>query len=225
MIAITTEIKSRCFKEYEKHRLYNTLRKPFGDKKDEIKETFKKWLDENVLGKVLDQDLMELGRKPYCTRSTSRFLITPSEFGLPDDYIGIPNLSKLKVSLKFEFQSTSYKYAIPSNTYSVDITSAIIKKCGPEIIEQVKYFLYEIAKAEYDFNFYGVGTFVKPEYYGYSSYGLFRDLRTWGNLYSKSPEMFEQLYKMSEGKVFEEDEEKQEPEKKLLSELKTSLGY
>jgi hypothetical protein len=89
----------------------------------------------------------------------------------------------------------------------------------------VKYFLYEIAKAEYDYDFYGVGTFVKPEYYGYSSYGLFRDLRTWGNLYSKSPEMFEQLYKMSEGKVFEEDEEKQEPEKKLLSELKTSLGY
>jgi hypothetical protein len=30
---------------------------------------------------------------------------------------------------------------------------------------------------------------------------------------------------MSEGKVFEEDEEKQEPEKKLLSKLKTSLGY
>ena len=88
----------------------------------------------------------------------NRFLITPSEFGLPDDYIGIPNLSKLKVSLKFEFQSTSYKYAVPSNTYSVDITSAIIKKCGPEIIEQVKYFLYEIAKAEYDFDFYGVGT-------------------------------------------------------------------
>ena len=225
MIAVTTEIKSRCFKEYEKHRLYNILRKPFEDKKDEIKETFKKWLDENVLGKILDQDLMELGRKPYCTRSTNRFLITPSEFGLPDDYIGIPNLSKLKVSLKFEFQSTSYKYAVLSNTYSVDITSAIIKKCGPEIIEQVKYFLYEIAKAEYDFNFYGVGTFVKPEYYGYSNYGLFRDLRTWGNLYSKSPEMFEQLYKMSEGKVFEEDEEKQEPEKKLLSELKTSLGY
>jgi hypothetical protein len=216
MIAVTTEIKSRCFKEYEKHRLYNTLRKPFGDKKDEIKDTFKNWLDENVLGKVLDQDLMELGRKPYCTRSTNRFLITPSEFGLPDDYIGIPNLSKLKVSLKFEFQSTSYKYAVPGNTYNVDITSAIIKKCGPEIIEQVKYFLYEIAKAEYDFDFYGVGTFVKPEYYGYSSYGLFRDLRTWGNLYSKSPEMFEQLYKMSEGKVFEEDEEKT---KKVLTQI------
>lgn len=225
MITLTTEIKSRCFKEYEKHRLYNTLRKPFGDKKDEIKETFKKWLDENVLGKVLDQDLMELGKKPYCTRSTNRFLITPAEFELPEEYIGIPNLSKLKVSLKFEFPSTSYKYAVPSNIYSVDITSAIIKKCGPEIIEQVKYFLYEIAKAKYDFDFYGVGTFVKPEYYGYSSYGLFRDLRTWGNLYSKSPEMFEQLYKMSEGKVFEEDEEKQEPEKKLLLELKTSLGY
>lgn len=225
MITLTTEIKSRCFKEYEKHRLYITLRKPFGDKKDEIKETFKKWLDENVLRKVLDQDLMELGRKPYCTRSTSRFLITPSEFGLPNDYIGIPNLSKLKVSLEFEFQSASYKYAVPNNIYNVDITSAIIKKCEPEIIEQVKYFLYEIAKAEYDFDFYGVGTFVKPEYHGYSSYGLFRDLRTWGNLYSKSPEMFEQLYKMSEGKVFEEDEEKQEPEKKLLSELKTSLGY
>lgn len=225
MIAVTTEIKSRCFKEYEKHRLYNTLRKPFEDKKDEIKGTFKKWLDENVLGKVLDQDLIELGRKPYCIRSTSCFLITPAEFGLPEDYIGIPNLSKLKVSLKFEFQSSVYKYATDGKNYSVDITSAIIKNCGPEIIEQVKYFLYERAKAEYDFDFYGVGTFVKPEYYGYSSYGFFRDLRTWGNLYSKSPEMFEQLYKMSEGKVFEEDEEKQEPEKKLLSELKTSLGY
>ena len=225
MIAITTEIKSRCFKEYEKHRLYNTLRKPFGDKKDEIKETFKKWLDKNVMPKVLDPDLVELGKKPYCIRSTSRFLITPSEFGLPNDYIGIPNLSKLKVSLKFEFQSSEYKYAEDGKTFLVDITSAIIKKCEPEIIEQVKYFLYEIAKAEYDFDFYGVGTFVKPEYYGYSSYGIFRDLRTWGNLYSKSPEMFEQLYKMSEGKVFEEDEEKQEPEKKLLSELKTSLGY
>ena len=225
MITITTEIKSRCFKEYEKHRLYNALKKPFGDKKDEIRETFKKWLDENVMEKILDPDLVELGNKPYCIRSTNRFLITPSQFGLPDDYIGIPNLSKLKVSLKFEFQSSNYRYAVPGSTFVVDITSAIIKKCGPEIIEQVKYFLYEIAKAEYDFDFYGVGTFVKPEYYGYSSYGLFRDLRTWGNLYSKSPEMFEQLYKMSEGKVFEEDEEKQEPEKKLLSELKTSLGY
>ena len=121
MIAITTEIKSRCFKEYEKYRLYNTLRKPFGDKKDEIKEAFKKWLDENVLGKVLDQDLMELGRKPYCTHSTSSFLITPNEFRLPDDYIGIPNLSKLKVSLKFDFQSSVYKYATDGKNYSIDI--------------------------------------------------------------------------------------------------------
>ena len=225
MITITTEIKSRCFKEYEKHRLYNTLRKPFGDKKDKIRETFKMWIDENVMAKVLDPDLVELGKKPYCIRSTSRFLITPTEFGLPEEYIGIPNLSKLKVSLKFDFQSSNYKYATDGKNYGIDITSAILKKCEPGIIEQVKYFLYEMAKAEYDFDFYGVGTFVKPEYYGYSSYGLFRDLRTWGNLWSKSPEMFEQLYKMSEGKVFEEDEEKQEPEKKLLSELKTSLGY
>ena len=138
MIAITTEIRSRCFKEYERHRLYNTLRKPFGDKKNEIKETFEKWLDENVLGKVLDQDLMELGRKPYCIRSTSRFFITPSEFGIPNDYIGIPNFSELKVSLKFDFQSTSYKYAVPSNIYSVDITAAIIMNNQQEIIEQVK---------------------------------------------------------------------------------------
>ena len=225
MITLTTEIKSRCFKEYEKHRLYNALKKPFGDKKDEIRETFKKWLDENVMAKVLDPDLVELGKKPYCTRSTSRFLITPSQFGLPDDYIGIPNLSKLKVSLKFDFQSSVYKYATDGKNYSIDITSAILKKCEPEIIEQVKYFLYEQAKAAYDYDFYGVGTFVKPEYYGYSTYGLFRDLKTWGNLYSKSPEMFEMLYKMAEGKEFSEDEEKQDPEKKLLSELKTSLGY
>jgi len=225
MITITTEIKSRCFKEYEKHRLYNTLRKPFGDKKDEIREMFKMWIDENVMAKVLDPDLVELGKKSNCICSTNRFLITPTEFGLPEENMGVPNLSKLKVSLKFDFQSSNYKYATDGKNYSIDITSAILKKCEPEIIEQVKYFLYEMAKAEYDFDFYGVGTFVKPEYYGYSSYGLFRDLRTWGNLYSKSPEMFEQLYKMSEGKVFEEDEEKQEPEKKLLSELKTSLGY
>ena len=225
MITLTTEIKSRCFKEYEKHRLYNALKKPFGDKKDEIRETFKKWLDENVMAKVLDPDLVELGKKPYCTRSTSRFLITPSQFGLPDDYIGIPNLSKLKVSLKFDFQSSVYKYATDGKNYSIDITSAILKKCEPEIIEQVKYFLYEQAKAAYDYDFYGVGTFVKPEYYGYSTYGLFRDLKTWGHLYSKSPEMFEMLYKMAEGKEFSEDEEKQDPEKKLLSELKTSLGY
>ena len=189
MITITTEIKSRCFKEYEKHRLYNALRKPFGDKKDEIRETFKMWIDENVMAKVLDPDLVELGKKPYCIRSTNRFLITPTEFGLPEEYMGIPNLSKLKVSLKFDFQSSNYKYATYGKNYSIDITSAILKKCEPEIIEQVKYFLYEMAKAEYDFDFYGVGTFVKPEYYGYSSYGLFRDLRTWGNLYSKSPEM------------------------------------
>jgi hypothetical protein len=46
MITLTTEIKSRTFKEYEKQRLYNELRKPFGDKMEEIKKTFKEWLDE-----------------------------------------------------------------------------------------------------------------------------------------------------------------------------------
>ena len=224
MITITTEIKSRCFKEYEKHRLYNILRKPFEDKKNEIRETFKKWIDENVMGKVLDPDLVELGEKPYCIHYTRNFLITPTKFGLSEEYVGIPNLSKLKVSLRFEFQSSNYKYATDGKNYSIDITSSILKKCEPEIIEQVKYFLYEMAKAEYDFDFYGVGTFVKPEYYG-SSYGLFRDLRTWGNLYLRSPEMFEQLYKMSEGKELKVDEESLSPEKKLLSELKTSLGY
>ena len=221
MITLTTEIKSRTFKEYEKQRLYNELRKPFGDKKEEIKKTFKEWLDENVMMKVLNSDLMTLGKKPYCIRSTDRFLITPKELGLDETYAGKPG-SKLKTSLKFEFRSDNYKYAVDGKTYSIDITSAILRNCSPEIIEQVKYFLYECAKADYEFDFYGIGTFVKPEEYAYSNYyGIFRDVKTWGNLWSRDPEMFKVLYKMEEGKEIEIVE----PEKKLLSELKTSLGY
>ena len=225
MITLTTEIKSRCFKEYEKHRLYEELREPFKEKRDEIRETFKKWLEEKVLPKVLDQDLMELGKKPYCVRSTDHFIITPQQFGLPEEYTGKPEDKRARSSLKFEYRSANYKYAVPGSIYYVDITSDIIKKCEPEIIEQVKYFLYEHAKATFDYDYYGIGTFVKPEYYSYSRYGIFMDIRTWGNLYSKSPEMFEKLYKMSEGKELKEDEESLSPEKKLLSELKTSLGY
>ena len=222
MITLTTEIKSRTFKEYEKQRLYNELRKPFGDKKEEIKKTFKEWLDENVMMKVLNPDLMTLGNKPYCIRSTDRFLITPKELGLNETYTGKPG-SKMKTNLKFEFRSNNYKYAVDEKTYLIDITLAILRNCSPEIIEQVKYFLYECAKADYEFDFYGTGTFVKPdEEYSYSNYyGIFRDVKTWGNLWSRDPEMFKVLYKMEEGKEIEIVE----PEKKLLSELKTSLGY
>jgi hypothetical protein len=221
MITLTTEIKSRTFKEYEKQRLYNELRKPFENKKEEIKKTFKEWLDENVMMKVLNPDLMTLGKKPYCIRSTDRFLITPKELGLDETYTGKPG-SKMKTNLKFEFRSDNYKYAVDGKTYLIDITLAILRNCSPEIIEQVKYFLYECAKADYEFDFYGIGTFVKPEEYGYSNYyGIFRDVKTWGNLWSRDPEMFKVLYKMEEGKEIEIVE----PEKKLLSELKTSLGY
>lgn len=223
MITLTTEIKSRCFKEYEKHKLFGIIREPVGKKRDEIREAFKKWLDENVMPKILNPDLKELGKKPYCKRSTSRYLITPSQFGLEVDYVGNPEFSKLRVSLKFEFLS-DYKYSIPDHEFCIDITSEILKKCTPEMIEQVKYFLYEQAKSVYDYNFFGVGTFVRPNYGGYG-YGLFDEIRTWGNLYSKSPEMFEKLYKMTEGKELSEEDENLDPEKKLLFKLKTTLGY
>jgi hypothetical protein len=75
MITLTTEIKSRRFKEYEKERLFKKLREPYDKKKDEVTENFRKYLDENVMGVVLDQDLRDLGEKPYCKRYTNRFLI------------------------------------------------------------------------------------------------------------------------------------------------------
>jgi hypothetical protein len=221
MITLTTEIKSRTFKEYEKRRLYGALRKPFGEKREEIKKTFREWLDENVMMKVLDPDLMTLGKKPYCARSIDRFWINPKELGLNETYTKKPEY-KIKTSLKFEFRSDNYKYAADIKTYSIDITSAILRNCSPEIIEQVKYFLYECAKADYEFEFYGVGTFVKPAEYSYSNnYGIFRDVKTWGNLWLRDPEMFKVLYKLVEGKEIE----MVDPEKKLLSELKISLGY
>ena len=223
MITLTAELKSRSFKEYEKRRLFNVLRKPLKDRQDEVADMFKKWLEENVMPRVLDQDFVELGKKPYCIRTTNRFTISPTELGLDEVYIGNPNYSNLKTSLKFEFLSNAYKYATDGKNFSIDITSGI-KTCTSDIIEQVKYFLYEQAKAKYDYTFYGVGTFVVPEYWG-CSYGVFRDIRTWGNLWSKSPEMFEQLYKITEGKELKENHETLDPEKKLLSELKISLGY
>lgn len=225
MITLTTEIKSRCFRECDKQMLYNRLREPFREKMNEVKNNFKDWLDENVMSKVLDPDLSELGNKPYCVRSTSRFIITPKELGLEETYIGLPNLGKLCSSLKFEHQSKKYSCAVDGNTYTINITNAILKKCTPEVIEQVKYFLFENAKADFDFTYYGVGTFVKPDCYSSSHYGVFRDLKTWGNLYTKNPEMFETLYKMLEGKEFKEEKKEIEPERRLLLDLKTSLGY
>jgi hypothetical protein len=113
-----------------------------------------------------------------------------------------------------------------SSVYVVDITEAIVKKCPKEVIDQIKFFLFEEAKAQFDYTFFGVGTYIKPEYYNsYGYYGIFPGLNTWGNLYSKSPEAFEMLYKSQEGKMPKEDVVKVEPEKKLLSELKTALGY
>ena len=226
MITLTTEIKSRHFKEYEKERLFNMLRKPYDDKRNEVTENFRKYLDENVMGVVLDQDLRDLGEKPYCKRYTNRFLISPSEFGLPDVYEGLPNYKKCSTALKFEHRSDCYKVAVDQSIYVVNITEAIIKKCPKEVIDQIKFFMFEDAKAQFDYAYYGVGTFVKPEYYSsYSYHGIFPGLNTWGNLYSKSPEAFEILYKFQEGKTPKEDVVKVEPEKKLLSELKTALGY
>jgi hypothetical protein len=226
MITLTTEIKSRRFKEYEKERLFKKLREPYDKKRDEVTENFRKYLDENVMGVVLDPDMKDLGEKPYCKRRTDRFLISPSEFGLPDTYEGLPNYKKCSTALKFEHRSDHYNVAVDQSIYVVNITKAIIKKCPKEVIDQIKFFLFEEAKAQFDYTFFGVGTYIKLEYYNsYGYYGIFPGLNTWGNLYSKSPEAFEMLYKSQEGKMPKEDVVKVEPEKKLLSELKTALGY
>lgn len=225
MITLTTEIRSKRFREIEKERLYRHLRIPAEDKRDEIEKNFMEFLDNNVIGDVVEPDLLELGGKPYCKKSTSRFSITPGAFSLDTHYRGIPNEGSCKTSLVFEYTSSKYKRAIDSNNYTIDVSDTIIKKCSAEIIEQIKYFLFETAKARFEVTYYGVGTFVKPVCYNYSMYGLFRDIGTWGNLYNKDPKMFEMLYKMYMGKDIKEDTDIITPEKKLLTELKTALGY
>lgn len=220
----TTEIKSRTFKDFEKWNLYNLLRKPYSEKMESIISSFISFLDDNVLGKVLDTDLLELGMKPYCYRCTSYFMISPDPFGLEKEYVGKPNYSKCSNPLSFSFSSKKYKYAINSASKStIDISEMILEKCPTEIIEQIKYSLVEIAKARYDFNYYGLDTFVYPKAGLYQRSEVFSNLRTWGNLYSNSPEMYRILYEMVEGKKSGDKEIL--PEIKLLNELKFALGY
>lgn len=219
----TTEMRGRTFKDFEKWNLYNRLRKPYSEKMESIISSFISFLEDNVLGKVLDPDFLELGVKPYCYRSISSFIISPDPFRLEKEYVGKPDYSKCSYTLSFQFSSKKYRYATSSKIFTIDISEMILEKCPTEIIEQIKYSLVEIAKARYDFNYYGLGTFVYPKNVSYQRSGIFSNLKTWGNLYSNSPEMYEVLYEMVEGKKPKDKE--MLPELKLLNELKFALGY
>ena len=110
MINLTTEIRSRRFNEYEKNRLFGILIDPFLKKRDEWRNNFIDFLDKNVLKLVLDPDLIELGKKPYCSIPKSCFRIDPSSFGLEDYYVGKSEFKTCKTHLGFEFYSKTIKY-------------------------------------------------------------------------------------------------------------------
>lgn len=220
MITLTTEIKSRTLRECDRYWLYNKIRRPFYEKKEEFHKAFADWVDKNILTDILNPDLLKLGEKPYCARCISHFAITPKELGLDDYYFGIPEDRGLCISLNFEY-SSKYEYAILNSTIGcrcINITKRIVEKCSPKIIDQVKYFLFELAKTKFEYKYFGFGTDIKDKH------EIFKNIRTWGNLYSTYPEMFELLYENVYGDS-NQVEDYTEPELKLLDKLKSSLGY
>ena len=221
MTELTTEIRSRHFSEYQRDRLYRELRESVKDKKDLCYANLKTYLNDNILGKVLNPDLVFLGSRSYCSRSTSQFQIDSEKFGLDKFYRGLPDFQQCKTGISFTFSSPNYRYALPSSSYSSDITLEVLSKCSESEIEMIKSSMYEYAKLEFEVDYFCVGTWVKPQPYSYCS--LFPDIQTWGQLYNKSPEYFEVLYKFEEGKST--NEVVVAPEKKLVTELKTALGY
>jgi len=219
MITLTTELKSRRFKENEKRQLYRRLTEPLNNRVNELKTTFISFLEENVLEKYLDQDLLELGQKIYCSDASNSFRLSPDSFGLCSCYVGSEKFKECKTSLCFDFYSEKYHIAnISGGIRTMDISDIIVKNCSEDIKEQVKYFLYELAKAKYEYLYFGLGTFIKPKN---SNYHFFCSINTWGGLYKADPKIFEELYNYS----FNSTKTEEHPEKKLLETLKFSLGY
>ena len=216
MLELTTEIKSRRFCDRDRDKLYSLLKDPICKKRSECIENLKTYLDDVILGKVLDPDMIYLGEREYCKYRTSSFVIHSEPLGLEGRYYGLPEFKNCWIDLNFNFSSTKFKYVGLGNYKSVDITSMIINICSEDEKETIKNSMYEIAKLSYEYQFYGLGTFIKPDRYGL----LFPSIVTWGNLYNKSPEYFEIFYNS-----LPENRKELKAEEKLILDLKSALGY
>ena len=203
---VTTEVKARRFKDYEKDYLF---RKITGTcQKSSMRSLRRRMMNffEKILKDILDPDMLYLGSRKYCA-STGRFEVVSTELGLPDLYCGLKTVQKTKISQVFNNLGLAYPISTKSSSFSstINVTRDIKEKCSEDILEQVKSNLMELAKLDYEYQYFGVGTIRDTRSYYYSY--LFVGINTWGQLLAKYPDYFEVLYKHYQGEYEDKDEE------------------
>jgi hypothetical protein len=223
---VTTEIKARRFKDYEKDYLFRKLQEPAKIKYEEFKKKNDEFF-EKILKDILDPDMLYLGSRKYCA-STGRFEVVSTELGLPDLYCGIKDGPKTKISKVFNNLGLAYPISTKSSSFSssINVTRDIKEKCSEDILEQVKSNLMELAKLDYEYQYFGVGTIRDTRSYYYSY--LFVGINTWGQLLAKYPDYFEVLYKHYQGEYEDKDEKTKEDVNSveyMMKDMKRHLGY